>query len=90
MLFHFKNYRENIKFQYVFRLVDAVSESFYNTVLDRFRAYSADISSIREAVSERRIDKEQAASLLNDIASEALRCREEIARLKQDVVLAVD
>ncbi len=65
--FHFKSYRENIKFQYVLKLADAVAESFYKTILDRFSAYNTDLANIREVISKKRIDKEQLAEILNNI-----------------------
>lgn len=65
VVFHFKSYRENIKFQYVFKLAKAVAESFHQEVMDRFHIYSADISHLRDAVSEKRIDKGQLSAILN-------------------------
>ena len=65
IVFHFKSYRENIKFQYVFKLAAAVADSFYQEVLDRFHIYDADISHLRDAVTEKRIDKGQLSEILS-------------------------
>jgi GTPase SAR1 family protein len=88
LTFHFKSYRENIKFQYVLKLAEAVSESFYKTVLDRFSAYSADLSNIRQAVSERRVDKEQLAGILESIKQASSEAHEEIRRLIAEIETA--
>ncbi|MFZ5562617.1 MAG: dynamin family protein [Thermodesulfobacteriota bacterium] len=90
ILFHFKSYRENIKFQYVLKLVDAVSDGFYNAVLDRFRAYSADISGIREAVAGKQVNKEQMAGLLEQLLAAAADAERKIALLSEDIVSAAD
>lgn len=90
ILFHFKSYRENIKFQYVLKLVDAVSDGFYNAVLDRFRAYSADISSIREAVVEKRVDKEQLSGFLERLLAATSDAGRKIADLSGEIASAAD
>lgn len=83
--FHFKSYRENIKFQYVLKLTDAVSESFYKTVLDRFGAYGADLSKIREAVSERRVDKEQVAGTLRQVEATSSEAHAGVRQLIKEI-----
>ena len=49
LLFHFKNYRENIKFQYVFRLVDILSDHIFNLLMERFHDYSEDLTQLTAA-----------------------------------------
>jgi GTPase SAR1 family protein len=67
MAFHFKSYKENVKFQYVFKLVEAVSNSYYEVLLDRFQAYFADLSRIGKLVEEKKIDKKQVSETLNEM-----------------------
>jgi hypothetical protein len=55
--FHFKDYRENIKFQYMFKLVEALSDDLYESLLNRFQAYFADLKNFSKQASEKRIDK---------------------------------
>lgn len=62
---HFKDYQENIKFQYLFRLVDAISESIHQTLLERFKGYDTDLSKIVEQMNSDRIDKEVVIESLN-------------------------
>ncbi|MDY6832862.1 MAG: dynamin family protein [Thermodesulfobacteriota bacterium] len=90
IVFHFKSYRENIKFQYVLKLAEAVSDSFYNAVMDRFRAYGADISSIRDAVAEKRVDKEQMADALAALAETVSHTGQKIVELSGDLAFAAD
>ncbi|HIJ56767.1 MAG TPA: hypothetical protein HPQ03_11680 [Deltaproteobacteria bacterium] len=62
---HFKDYKENIKFQYLFRLVDAISESIHQTLTERFKGYDTDLSKIVGQMNTDRIDKEEVIESLN-------------------------
>ncbi|MFZ2632829.1 MAG: dynamin family protein [Desulfosalsimonadaceae bacterium] len=59
LLFHFKNYRENIKFQYVFRLVDIMSDHIFDLLMERFHDYSEDLSQLTTSAAGKQVDKEQ-------------------------------
>jgi hypothetical protein len=47
--------------------VEAVSNSYYEVLLDRFQAYFADLSRLGELVEEKQIDKKQVSETLNEI-----------------------
>jgi len=59
LLFHFKNYRENIKFQYIFRLVDIISDYIFDALMERFHDYSEDLSQLTTSAAGKQVDKEQ-------------------------------
>ena len=65
---HFKDYQENIKFQYTYKLVDALSNSLYESLLDRFEIYTADLSNIVSQIDNKMIDREQVAESLRLMA----------------------
>lgn len=67
LVFHFKDYKENIKFQYIFKLVEAVSNSLYEELLDRFQSYAMNLSNIIEQINDKRIDKERASVILQEM-----------------------
>jgi GTPase SAR1 family protein len=67
IVFHFKDYQENIKFQYIFKLVEAVSSSFYQVLTDRFQSYVADLKSIINRVGDKQIAKEQVLEILQEM-----------------------
>jgi hypothetical protein len=81
---HFMDYRENIKFQYVFKLVDTVSNAAYDALLDRFQAYVTDLSKLVDGIEEHREDKDDAKRLLGELerASASLQGKIEEAREK--------
>ena len=58
IVFHFKDYKENIKFQYILKLAEVVSKTLYEAIIDRFQTYVSNLSMVVERISEKRIDKE--------------------------------
>ena len=65
--FHLKDYRENLKFRYLFKLAEAASDSFAQTVLDRFQAYFSDLSKTMEHIGNSQNDKTRAVEILNEM-----------------------
>jgi GTPase SAR1 family protein len=62
---HLKDYRENIKFQYIFRLCDAVAEALKNAMVDRFQAYTDSLMRMIDDVRDRKLDKTEAIEALS-------------------------
>jgi len=89
---HFKDYCENIKFQYVFKLVDALSNSLYDGLLDRFQTYFTDHTRMVALIGERRLDREQASGALETMAltSEDIRTRIDGIREQIESALEID
>lgn len=85
IIFHFKNYRENIKFQYIFKLTEGVSNNLYEVVVNRFQAYVTDLSSITELVREKRIDKEMTVAELIKMETAAREINIQIAEFRERI-----
>ncbi len=85
LLFHMKNYRENIKFQYLFKLTEAVADSFYEILLDRFQAYITDLSQVTSLLSEKRIDKERIYTILHEMEADLNKLGKEISGLNSEL-----
>ncbi|MDA8403657.1 MAG: dynamin family protein [Desulfobacteraceae bacterium] len=81
LLFHFKNYRENIKFQYVFRLVDIMSDHIFDLLMERFHDYSEDLSQLTAAASGKQVDKEQLFLAFQEAARDAGEISSQMGRL---------
>jgi hypothetical protein len=47
---HFIDYSENLKYQYVFALVDAMSKRLYDNLTDQLKAFTGDLTGLRELV----------------------------------------
>jgi len=89
IVFHFKDYRENLKFQYIFRLVEAMSNSLYEALLDRFQIYVTDFSSMIELIKDERTDKEEAVGILKEMeaSSREIINRIELVREKVEAIV---
>lgn len=85
VIFHFKDYRENIKFQYGFKLTDALSGSIYDILLDRFQGCITDLSRIVSLIEERQIDKEEASGILKEIGATSKAVNVQIRRLRDKI-----
>ena len=55
---HFKDYKENIKFQYLFKIVDAIAASFSKILGDRFRTCDTDLTKLLGQIDKRQDDRQ--------------------------------
>jgi len=85
VLMHLKDYKENIKFQYMYKLTDAMSEYLYKGLLERFNAYFTDISNMVDLIKEERIDKTAALEELARIEKKAALALETIDNLREKI-----
>ena len=73
--FHFENYRENFKFQYISRLVEAASEYLRQRLTERFQSYHSDIHSIEKVMEKKGQDKEYMIEFLKELDSDIKRLK---------------
>ena len=85
-MFHFKNYRENIKFQYIFKLADAVSNRYYDILTEQFQTYITELTSLISLVNQKRIDKEQLFNILKEIDGEMEDINIKINEVKEKII----
>ena len=85
VVFHLKDYRENLKFQYFFNLVEAVSISFAQTVLEHFQAYFSDLSLIVERIGTSQGDQEKARQIIDDMERAARALIGKIDRMRGEI-----
>jgi GTPase SAR1 family protein len=55
---HFIDYKENLKHQYVFRLVDTMSAALYETLHNHMMAFTGDLSDMRHLIKSEQSAKE--------------------------------
>ena len=85
VVFHLKDYRENLKFQYFYNLVEAVSASFSQTVLEHFQASFSDLSAIVERIGTSQGDQEKARQIIDDMERTARDLTGKIDRLRLEI-----
>jgi len=82
LAFQLKDYRENLKFNYLFKLIEAAAEGFTREVLDCFQAHFSDLSTAIEAISSSQKDKKRALQILDEMDRRAGRLEEKIDGLR--------
>jgi GTPase SAR1 family protein len=85
VVFHLKDYRENMKFRYFFKLVEAASESFSHTVLERFQAYFSDLSATIERIGTNQSDKDKAGQIFDDMERTSRELGDKISRIRGEI-----
>ncbi len=85
ILFHLKDYKENIKFQYMLKLADSAAAALYSQMLERFQHHGADLSKLVDLMVEQRLDKETVSASLDRMGHSSKLLQEKIGHLKADL-----
>ena len=82
---HFKDYRENLKFQYILKLADAAFQSLLECLMERFEAYSTDISRITLWADGHQADKNRLSQTLNEIRLKSRQIAEQLTDIREQM-----
>lgn len=85
IVFHFENYRENFKFQYVARLIAASSEYLHKRLSEQFQSYGADLTALEKIVKKKGSDREDMIHFLDSIAGDTQRLQGIIDKSREKV-----
>ncbi|MGD8285431.1 MAG: dynamin family protein [Desulfobacterales bacterium] len=88
IIFHFKDYQENLKFSYLYKLVDATAASYAQALLDHFQAHFFDLSSTIEQISSSQHDKDQASKIFNEMDPVSRELNNRIHRIRNSIAQA--
>ena len=88
ILFHFKDYQENLKFSYLYKLVEATAASYAQALLDQFQAHFSDLSSIIEQISSSQQNKDQAAKIFNEMDLVSRKLNDRIHQIRHAIAPA--
>jgi hypothetical protein len=83
LVFYFKNYRENIKYQHFFKLINGVSEEMRSQLANRFTGYQANLSRLKSMANENREIKAKTISDIDDIKTRLAVVRRELEKIGQ-------
>ncbi len=83
--FHLKDYRENLKFRYLFKLAQATSDGCAQTVLDRFQAHFSDLAATMERIGANQNDKAMAVKILNEMDQIKRQLNEKLDRIRNEI-----
>ena len=82
---HFKDYRENLKFQYIFKLADAAFQSLLECLMERFDTYSTDIARIMQWADGHQTDKGQVSRTLNGMRLKSREIAQQIKNIRDQM-----
>jgi GTPase SAR1 family protein len=82
---HFKDYRENIKFQYVVRLVDATGNHLFESLSEHFRTYVSDLKDMMAFMGSERQDKKQVDEALDGVETKIQASAAQINMLRHEI-----
>ena len=82
---HFTDYRENLKFQYIFKLADAAFAALLECLLDRFDAYAMDMTRLTLQADGHQSDKDRISQALNDLRLQAREIAERLAGIREEM-----
>ena len=79
----FKNLRENIKFQYILKLVNGVSDVVFKELSNRFQTYQTDLSRLTALLNDEGSAKENAVMILKEADIKAKEISNNIDQARQ-------
>ena len=85
ILFEIKNYRENLKFAYLHRLVEEVTQRFSDNLMDRFRTFDSGTAEMTHHVSQLKSDKDRAIQTVIEMERIATLISEKMKHLRVHV-----
>lgn len=85
LISHFASYKENLKFQYFYKLTDMVSNSIYDIHTESFNAYVSDLEIVSNLINEKKADKEKIVQQLDLFGSEVGAMTKRICEIKEEI-----
>ncbi len=85
LVFHFKNSKENIKFQYLFKLIESVSDEMFIQLVNRFKSYQTDLSNIKAIAGQDQGNKAASLERIDEIAEVLSQIRSRVGDLKKQI-----
>ena len=67
IVFHFENYRENFKFQYAAKLIEASAENLHQILMEQYQSYNTNVKAMEKIVEKQGKDREDMVSFLDDL-----------------------
>lgn len=87
LVFHLGDYRENLKFQYIFKLVDVAATNLLDLLFDRFRIFTTDISEMQELVGKEHTVRADAIDALTVIGDSLTRISGRLDTLRMKIAV---
>ncbi|MGD9173923.1 MAG: dynamin family protein [Desulfobacterales bacterium] len=80
-----KDYRENLKFAFLFKLIDNFGEHLVDLMQDRFQLFVTDLSAIADRLDSTKVDKQHTLQMLKEMDQWSAGVKESIGHLRRRV-----
>lgn len=80
---HFRDVQENLKYQYLFKLIRSATQELYENMMDRFQVMTTDLSEMVTLVGKGKEDRVEAVHLLQDLERASSSLIEEISNVRK-------
>jgi len=85
IIFHLNNYRENVKFKYLIKLADVVSDVLDQELLRGFNNYADDLLRLNERINSKKVDKKRTHEILAEIMRDEPKINDKITSIKKEL-----
>jgi hypothetical protein len=79
------DYRENLKFAFLLKLVESSAENFSALMLDRFQLFFTDLAAVADRLDSTKTDKQRTSKILKDMNHSIAEVKESIGHLRRRV-----
>ena len=83
---HFRDYKENIKFQYFFKLIESIVNNSYDNIRERIEIYSSDLSLILDSAHTKKTDRAKAVGTIRSMDASANIIIDRIEDLRKKII----
>ena len=80
-----RDYRENLKFVFLFKLVENTADHLTHLMFDRFQVFFTDIAAVAARLDNTQSDKERTSKILNEMNRRTADVKERIAHLRRRI-----
>jgi len=87
VIFHLNDYKENVKFKYLIKLVDVVSDVLDQELLRGFNNYADDLLRLNKRIDSKKVDKKLTHEILAEIIKDIPKIDDKIMRVKEGIEL---
>jgi GTPase SAR1 family protein len=85
VIFHLNDYKENVKFKYLIKLVDVVSDVLDQELLRGFNNYADGLLRLNERINSKKVDKKKTHQILAEIMKDIPKINDKITRIKEEI-----
>lgn len=88
--FHFKDHRENLKFQYLLKAADIYADACLDALMERFQGLSSDLSDMTNLLDNEKIDREHSADIVEKMTTACSGISKKIQQIRQTLDESAD